>query len=300
LHFKFEFQSAYYNYRIYQFSNQPLNPMTHQTNNQSNQANLCEQCGKKSVTINRCTGCKDTYYCSTDCQRKGWKIHRELCDSYMTASRCVERINETLENPTFLNAMYTLMNRHIVHYIDEHLVCQIFKTETGYQYEFEHRYTRKSPDKDLQPGLNVVLLYVIRQRATTTRMFKCVHTINRMAGREETEIATNIYGKDAPIFKVKMPCSLIVYNDQVYLRQDDINGENVSDLTQLVPKTDDRLSNVAICEYMTSSYLYADLSKNQKTPDINESPNEDLNINPNISSTINTGAAPAIIYATAH
>lgn len=40
---------------------------------------LCGICGVK--TTKHCTKCKNIYYCSSECQRNDWKVHKELCYS---------------------------------------------------------------------------------------------------------------------------------------------------------------------------------------------------------------------------
>lgn len=187
----------------------------------------CEYCNKRDLPLSICTGCKDVYYCSAVCQKADWRGHRESCDAYMTQPRIVGRINEALDSPVFMNALYTLMNKCIAHYVDEHLVCQIFKTENGYRYDFEHRYTRKNPDKNLKDGLNVILYYAIKQRPASLHTYQCVHTINRIAGREETDIAINVHGKDSPLLSATMPCSLIICGKQVLLMQGDDDNDAI-------------------------------------------------------------------------
>jgi hypothetical protein len=38
----------------------------------------CEVCSKRGCTM-RCSKCKSEYYCSNECQRVGWGIHKKYC-----------------------------------------------------------------------------------------------------------------------------------------------------------------------------------------------------------------------------
>lgn len=38
----------------------------------------CGECGKAAT--NRCSRCKNQWYCSRDCQLRAWKGHKPLCD----------------------------------------------------------------------------------------------------------------------------------------------------------------------------------------------------------------------------
>ncbi len=38
---------------------------------------FCDRCGKRTET--RCSACKDTFYCSRECQKKSWKAHKLSC-----------------------------------------------------------------------------------------------------------------------------------------------------------------------------------------------------------------------------
>lgn len=44
---------------------------------------LCAICGKKKQSDGQpllaCGGCKDRFYCSKACQKKGWKLHKVIC-----------------------------------------------------------------------------------------------------------------------------------------------------------------------------------------------------------------------------
>ena len=39
----------------------------------------CLHCGDRYNSNNRCSGCKSVYYCSSECQKKSWKIHQKHC-----------------------------------------------------------------------------------------------------------------------------------------------------------------------------------------------------------------------------
>ena len=39
----------------------------------------CESCGKKSVSLKKCSRCKKVKYCSVECQTKDWKSHKIGC-----------------------------------------------------------------------------------------------------------------------------------------------------------------------------------------------------------------------------
>lgn len=42
---------------------------------------LCRGCGKENEKlISACTACKKVYYCSKECQKEDWKIHKKFCD----------------------------------------------------------------------------------------------------------------------------------------------------------------------------------------------------------------------------
>ena len=43
--------------------------------------NKCELCRKDLEVIKKCGKCKNTVYCSVECQRKDWKNHKQNCES---------------------------------------------------------------------------------------------------------------------------------------------------------------------------------------------------------------------------
>eukprot|EP00106_Octopus_bimaculoides_P013080 XP_014780522.1 PREDICTED: ankyrin repeat and MYND domain-containing protein 2-like [Octopus bimaculoides] len=41
--------------------------------------NLCETCFRTNIPLKKCSKCKTTYYCSTDCQKYDWSTHKSNC-----------------------------------------------------------------------------------------------------------------------------------------------------------------------------------------------------------------------------
>ena len=41
---------------------------------------LCDGCGK--LATQRCSRCKNVWYCSRECQLKQWKGHKALCEIF--------------------------------------------------------------------------------------------------------------------------------------------------------------------------------------------------------------------------
>lgn len=50
----------------------------------------CENCGKTAPdgkTFNECAGCHEARYCSRECQKKGWGLHKEQCKTLSNYAR---------------------------------------------------------------------------------------------------------------------------------------------------------------------------------------------------------------------
>jgi len=45
----------------------------------------CEKCGVGNDSLKRCTGCKNTYYCSKECQVADWSKHKLICFEFPVA-----------------------------------------------------------------------------------------------------------------------------------------------------------------------------------------------------------------------
>ena len=41
--------------------------------------NICNACGLETSKASACSACNNTYYCSRDCQRHDWKVHKRTC-----------------------------------------------------------------------------------------------------------------------------------------------------------------------------------------------------------------------------
>ncbi len=57
----------------------------------------CLYCNKKDVKL-RCGGCRSVFFCSVECQRKCWPIHKHHCGRYLF-NNCIKcgKPNPTLE-----------------------------------------------------------------------------------------------------------------------------------------------------------------------------------------------------------
>ena len=50
----------------------------------------CELCGKYAGFL--CANCKVTWYCSKECQKQDWKVHKRLCEAFQSVS--AQRVEE--------------------------------------------------------------------------------------------------------------------------------------------------------------------------------------------------------------
>ncbi|KAK6329617.1 hypothetical protein TWF730_006164 [Orbilia blumenaviensis] len=50
------------------------------------EAKPCGGCGTLGEDLKRCAKCKSEYYCSRDCQKKHWKVHKKICGKSSGAS----------------------------------------------------------------------------------------------------------------------------------------------------------------------------------------------------------------------
>nr|AET50614.1 hypothetical protein [Eimeria tenella] len=39
----------------------------------------CENCGKEDLPLKKCSRCSKSFYCSVQCQRKDWPLHKRIC-----------------------------------------------------------------------------------------------------------------------------------------------------------------------------------------------------------------------------
>ena len=52
----------------------------------------CEQCRATAGRMLKCSVCRQTYYCSVDCQRTDWRTHKPLCDALAKVAKDREDI----------------------------------------------------------------------------------------------------------------------------------------------------------------------------------------------------------------
>lgn len=41
---------------------------------------ICTTCGKNQKKMDKCSRCRDVYYCSKECQKSDWKSHKITCN----------------------------------------------------------------------------------------------------------------------------------------------------------------------------------------------------------------------------
>jgi hypothetical protein len=46
---------------------------------ENNPSDKCDGCGKRGIKLKRCAACNSVRYCSEECQRAAWKLHRIEC-----------------------------------------------------------------------------------------------------------------------------------------------------------------------------------------------------------------------------
>jgi len=39
----------------------------------------CARCGKRDPKLQRCSLCRDTFYCNSECQKAHWSVHKKVC-----------------------------------------------------------------------------------------------------------------------------------------------------------------------------------------------------------------------------
>lgn len=60
-------------------------------------AKLCDYCFS-IASLKQCSICKAMHYCSTDCQKADWKVHKQECPSFkqLNVRKCISLIDDDL------------------------------------------------------------------------------------------------------------------------------------------------------------------------------------------------------------
>lgn len=61
-------------------------------------SNSCAYCNKSSVELLRCSGCRNAFYCSKECQRAHWKTHKQQCTRTVSAAPAPSESEFSVDN----------------------------------------------------------------------------------------------------------------------------------------------------------------------------------------------------------
>jgi hypothetical protein len=75
--------------------------------NESNTGGKCGNCG--DMTSTKCSRCKSTYYCNTNCQRTHWPAHKKTCQ-VSDVDTYIRRAGELLKAITLIFSEITYWN----------------------------------------------------------------------------------------------------------------------------------------------------------------------------------------------
>ncbi|EGC39312.1 hypothetical protein DICPUDRAFT_147973 [Dictyostelium purpureum] len=80
---------------------------------------VCDYCLKNknnenlntTISLKRCTGCKLIYYCSIDCQKKAWPIHKHECKILLAAAQESLQINKPINTKSTVMLLRIFIKR---------------------------------------------------------------------------------------------------------------------------------------------------------------------------------------------
>eukprot|EP00002_Diphylleia_rotans_P009315 TRINITY_DN1942_c0_g2_i5.p1 TRINITY_DN1942_c0_g2~~TRINITY_DN1942_c0_g2_i5.p1 ORF type:complete len:359 (-),score=68.75 TRINITY_DN1942_c0_g2_i5:242-1318(-) len=72
----------------------------------------CAECRSSTATLLRCSRCRSARYCSSQCQRKAWPLHKDECQSIFNSSLTISNSSPMISNssPTISNSFPTNSN----------------------------------------------------------------------------------------------------------------------------------------------------------------------------------------------
>jgi len=58
----------------------------------------CAHCGTQGVKLKRCSVCLDVSYCGAECQKAGWKGHKQTCELPLPLAEVYQKVGEAHES----------------------------------------------------------------------------------------------------------------------------------------------------------------------------------------------------------
>lgn len=100
----------------------------------------CQYCFKTDEKLSKCSRCKVVHYCSKECQKQDWKIHKVYCNSCKEGSKEDKRKHRELYN-TILE-YYTLHKDDSIVFSDN--ISQYWMVSDDYENEEKYTLTESS------------------------------------------------------------------------------------------------------------------------------------------------------------
>src|SRR5258708_3587769 len=85
----------------------------------NNRGRACTHCGLKDTFLDvkflRCSGCRISYFCGTECQKNNWENHKLVCQPFDVASKDIRAlVSEVVNNPELLKYIWKIKKGLII------------------------------------------------------------------------------------------------------------------------------------------------------------------------------------------
>ena len=115
-----------------------------------NKIRICHTCNKRDligVKFKLCAGCKFTYYCSSECQKKDWPTHKKGCINKNINANFYQKILYLKSNKDFLEYIFKKSNNNITICMFDWIILNNQTTNDFYLTNFNYE---DIPDDEYQ------------------------------------------------------------------------------------------------------------------------------------------------------